>query len=185
MAYTDPERIAVDVLQRSGAPRLTNQIAIDVEAILRRRYDVDVARVPNLLFGGQKLAGMYSPAHLVVVIEATDIFPRQRFTMAHELGHIEIHHKAPAMQSLFELKPEVASYRCTDKDLEGAAEDARRRLRETIANKFAAAVLMPPGLVREIWSKRKDVSRCAEDLVVSAQALAIRLNQLRIMKLNK
>ena len=178
MAWVDPEIVADEVLRQTGPPRLSNGIAIDVDKIIRTRHGVDVAGVPDVVLGGQKLAGLYAPEFYVVVVEANDILPRQRFTLGHELGHIELHHKSKSMQPLFEIEPEPTSYRCTVKDLSGSVADARRRMREVAANRFAAAVLMPKGLVREVWSKRMDDAQCASDLGVSLQAIRIRLEQL-------
>jgi Zn-dependent peptidase ImmA (M78 family) len=180
MEWVNAERIAGEVLHNSGTPRLPNGIAVDVERIIRTRHDIDVAFVPNLVLGGQKLAGLYSPRHLAVVVESNDIVTRRRFTMAHELGHIEIHHKAAAMQPLFDLGPEPVSYRCTEQDLRSAIGDANRHVRETIANKFAAALLMPEGLVHEIWGKTKDARECSVALGVSLESMTIRLEQLGI-----
>lgn len=179
MRWVDPEFAADRVLREAGSPRLPNGIAIDVERIIRNNRDIDVAVIPDLRVGDQDLAGLYSPAHKVVMVEAKDKLPRRRFTLGHELGHIEIHHNIPTMQPLFELDAEKASYRCTAADLAGTVADARRRTRETVANRFAAALLMPSGLVREVWAKTKNVEETASALVVSVQAMQIRLEQLR------
>jgi Zn-dependent peptidase ImmA (M78 family) len=178
VGWVNPESEADRVLFETGSPRLPNGIAIDVERIIRNNCDIDVAVVPDLSIDGQDLAGLYSPTHKVVMVEAKDKLPRRRFTLGHELGHIEIHHNTPAMQPLFELDPEKTSYRCTASDLAGTVADARRRTRETIANRFAAALLMPKGLVQEVWAKTRDVEETASALVVSVQAMQIRLEQL-------
>lgn len=184
MSFIDCERVAEDVLHRSGAPRLENGIAIDVERIIRRRHDIDVARVEDLFFSGQKLAGLFSPAHLAVVVEANDLLVRQRFTMAHELGHIEIHYKGTGSPTLFEVQAASTSYRCTEQDItteldmHSGVADAKRRLREVIANRFAAALLMPKGLVREMWRKTPNIFECSNALRVSTQAMTIRLEHI-------
>lgn len=175
--WVDPEFAADEVLRKTGSPRLANGIAIDVERIIRQRHDVDVARVPNVVLGEQALAGLFAPEYHVVIVEANDIATRQRFTLGHELGHIELHYKSRSMQPLFQTDPGVMSYRCTPLDLAGDVADGRRRAREVAANRFAAAILMPRGLVREVWSKSKDESRSAADLNVSLQAIRIRLEE--------
>jgi Zn-dependent peptidase ImmA (M78 family) len=173
----DAELAADEVLRKTGSPRLGNGIAVDVERIIRQRHDVDVARVPNVVLEGQILAGLFAPEYHVVIVEANDIAARQRFTLGHELGHIELHYKSRSMQPLFQTDPGTMSYRCTALDLSGDVADGRRRAREVVANRFAAAILMPRGLVQEIWSKRRDEARCASDLKVSRQALRIRLEE--------
>jgi hypothetical protein len=94
----------------------------------------------------------------VIHVRASDITPRQRFTAAHELGHLILH-------------PLGEFFR--DEKLGG-----RRGLREVQANRYAAELLMPALWVRErLWRGEK-----FDDLMatfgVSRSALMARLEAL-------
>jgi len=96
---------------------------------------------------------------------------RQRFTIAHEIGHIELEHDQGNAKPLFELdQPET--FECTEEDENLSVMDESRaglrRKREIRANQFAANLLLPEGLVREIWRRENsDRDRVAKALLVS------------------
>ena len=84
-------------------------------------------------------------------------------------------------------EPEV--FACTEDDEnldvmdESRAESKAwlRRVKEIRANKFAAHLLMPEGLVRDIWREEHgDRDRVAHALMVSKEALGYRLASLRL-----
>ena len=115
-----------------------------------------------------------------ISINFNDHYYRQRFTMAHECGHFLLH-----------------------KELIGSGVDDNKAYRsssignyynklilpqhETEANKFAAGVLMPIGVINAIADDLKiddlnnstndDIKNLAKKLKVSEQALKIRLNK--------
>jgi hypothetical protein len=74
---------------------------------------------------------------------------RQRFTIAHELGHFLIPRHMPNRPDRF---------LCTKQDLLqfSAKEGDRRQAMEMEANRFAALLLVPPPLLR------KELARCAD-----------------------
>jgi Zn-dependent peptidase ImmA (M78 family) len=103
--------------------------------------------------------------------------PRQRFTIAHELGHLELHegygihvdHKFPIMR-----KRDGRSSQAVDFD-------------EIEANGFAAELLMPAEMLeRDLHDKDLDfeddemIRQLADRYHVSLQAMAIRLGNLRL-----
>ncbi len=56
-----------------------------------------------------------------------------------------------------------------------------RRKREIRANKFAAHLLMPEGLVREVWREQHgNAERVSDALMMSNEALEYRLKDLRL-----
>lgn len=91
---------------------------------------------------------------------------RQRFTLAHEIGHIVLHHDMG--DALFEQ----VDYRRNN-----YAYDPK----EAQANSFAASILMPKELALQAWSLLDDVDDFAQLFGVSKQAAAIRLNDLNLL----
>jgi Zn-dependent peptidase ImmA (M78 family) len=158
-------------------------IAIDVEAILRDYGGFDVARVPNLNARGKPLLGLLVPDHNLVAIEARCMQPRQRFSMAHELGHAELEHDFGTARSL--LAGTSETFTCTDADERGVEEHSRRagarRRSEVRANRFAATLLMPDALFREVWRMKPDIDAAATSLMVSREAATYRLRDLRLV----
>lgn len=83
---------------------------------------------------------------------------RQRFTLAHELGHSLLRHPSA----------------CRPHQVHGHAHEAE----EAAANQFAAALLMPPSLfrgdVKGVHPRMDELSRLADDYSVSRTAAALR-----------
>ncbi len=108
---------------------------------------------------------------------------RQRFTIAHELGHYVLHHKyGDDPKNDIHIDKKWAYFRS---DTAGHRLDEQERQ----ANQFAAELLMPQKLVEEIIEKYRldlsddfDIFKLANLLQVSEQALAIRLVGLRMIK---
>jgi Zn-dependent peptidase ImmA (M78 family) len=107
---------------------------------------------------------------------------RQRFTIAHEIGHFVLHHKSfedPKNDLHWDKK--WAYFR--------SAESAGADLDEYEANQFAAELLMPEDLLRDLIKRERidlsddiDISRLADALQVSEQALTIRLIALKMVE---
>ncbi|MDU9349064.1 MULTISPECIES: ImmA/IrrE family metallo-endopeptidase [Staphylococcus] len=88
-------------------------------------------------------SGYYDSKENKIIINRIESKNRKRFTLAHELGHALLEH-------------EGISFRTNDKD---KYKDIINKIRETEANKFAAQLLMPRGLVSHLLSeaiKNKD-----------------------------
>jgi Zn-dependent peptidase ImmA (M78 family) len=102
---------------------------------------------------------------------------RQRFTIAHELGHYLLHAKDA---KLFVDKTEKVLYR----DIHSSTGEL---LKEREANAFAASLLMPQKLlIQEVEkikneTKEKFISRLAKKFDVSEQAITIRLTNLGLI----
>jgi Zn-dependent peptidase ImmA (M78 family) len=99
---------------------------------------------------------------------------RKRFTIAHELGHYLLHKNSA---SVFIDKAPV--FLRDKKSSDGT------QLQEIEANRFAAELLMPEGLLREkILKKQLDIEnvnaigKLAKQFKVSPQALTVRLTKL-------
>lgn len=96
----------------------------------------------------------YAPDGPLVLVNAADVHARQRFTMAHELGHLMLHE--PCQQN------------------RDVMTDGSRR--EVQANRFAADLLMPFWMLESFVSRYgASPSRLASIFEVSPQAMDIRL----------
>jgi IrrE N-terminal-like domain len=115
-------------------------------------------------------SGLLIPAERLIVLNAAERaggrseppLRRERFTVAHELGHWICHaHERPEAQPVYCRQVHVA-------------EPADRTL-ERQANVFAAELLMPEQAVREAWAASNEVDACAARLDVSPTAMGWRL----------
>jgi Zn-dependent peptidase ImmA (M78 family) len=105
---------------------------------------------------------------------------RQRFTIAHEIGHYVMHVKNSTHSRLF-----IDRYVAFRDDESSAGNDWQ----EVEANAFGAALLMPALLVREEIKKRKldlddedDLSTLAKQFHVSPSAMSYRLVNLGLLR---
>lgn len=101
-----------------------------------------------------------------IYINKDDAIKRQRFTIAHEIGHIILHHEN--MDKEF-------------KEIDFRSANGTYDLRETQANSFAAALLMPREKSKRVWELLVDVDDFADAFHVSKQAAAIRLMNLGLL----
>jgi Zn-dependent peptidase ImmA (M78 family) len=182
--YKNPKTFAYDILLKSGYPRTSNKIAIAIESILRDYCKFEVMHVDGLDPGGKAVLGLFVPEADTVMIEYDCIEVRKRFSMAHELGHAQLEYDFGAADSLFAL-PEIEIFECVADEQSLAQMDERtaglRKRKEIRANQFAAHLLMPDGLVQDIWKQEnKDVVAVAAALMVSKEALRYRLRDLRL-----
>lgn len=150
----------------------------DVLTDARQKLPVDVHALPSRLgihfksaFLQNGISGMLERAgsSFLLTISATDSFTRQRFTIAHELGHYMLHRHLVG-----DGLDDDRAYRSTQigkyhNTLIGPAE-------ETEANKFAANLLMPRNLVDAERNKpNATVQSMAALFQVSEHAMSIRL----------
>jgi hypothetical protein len=132
-----------------------------------------------------------------IYVEGKDRVSRKRFSAAHELGHFWLHYRSLLLGAT-SVGKETLGWRDdfpTDQAL--ALEEGRERdtifsastylQQEREANAFAAELLMPEDVIRELlafWQgqgRRRDLEvRLAETLLVSRQAMKIRLHSLGI-----
>ena len=103
-------------------------------------------------------------------INAEDPHTRQRFTLAHEIGHF-VYHRDLIGDGLDDDR----AYRST---ATGSYHNKRIGPRqETDANKFAASLLMPQSLIDQLREEGCDRAAMADRLGVSEAAMAIRLGE--------
>jgi hypothetical protein len=170
-------RVAKELLRTEGLriPVPVERIAAKHALIVREDLPSDVSGmlVPLEVANGA--------AKWAIVVNAQDPPVRQRFTIAHELGHLLIHkYSTPHADGRYQVR-----FR-DERSARGSV------LEEIEANQFAAELLMPEGEIRAIAKKlRLDVADSALDklamaklseaagrLQVSAQALSFRIANL-------
>lgn len=106
----------------------------------------------------------------VIGLNKDDTAERNRFTIAHEIGHFMMHRD----QDLHVDSEEILFRRTSE------LGDPK----ETAANVFAAALLMPKAfLMKESKPSLKNISKLAEKYNVSSQAMSYRLVNLGLVPL--
>jgi hypothetical protein len=152
-------------------PVPVEEIADSFAGLLVREVD-DLRTAPGapVLSDGQTLSGLLLPTRGEIWVNAQEAqqWPaRRRFTIAHELGHWELHRGTE--RAVF----------CRAAMVEPATSEAAPKLplSEEEANAFAAAVLMPGRLVRERYALdgRNFVGLC-EAFGASGAAMGRRLH---------
>ena len=131
--------------------------------------------------GSDDVSGMLyrkSPVS-VMVINMHHLRHRQRFTIAHEIGHAKLHDSDTYLDGLATLRFRDGKS-ATGTDIE-----------EREANRFAAAVLMPAAWVRRRFlglvtgrrptEEAKAITRLASEFDVSPQAMQFRLVNLDLI----
>jgi len=171
----NPRREALRVLEKHHR---THRLPVDIEAIAgeyatvaKRPLDRDVSAVLAPLEGGKWL----------ILVNEEHVEVRQRFSIAHELGHLLLHaYTAPHADRAFRFRDARSS--------EGSA------LEEIQANRFAAELLMPadqvlsalrtqqldhaPETPEEDRTLQDVATNLAGRLKVSTQAMTIRISTL-------
>lgn len=140
-------------------------VALDLASVVEAGFGVDVC-ITSLGEGFDGLAASTDDAKLILAA-LTPVAFRQRFTLAHELGHL----LAGDDQGVH-----------LDKDI--YSSEGRRGQSEVRANAFAAALLMPESRLRGAVGPGLDEAAFASlslRLLVSPSALAYRLERLRLI----
>lgn len=153
-----PERQAAKVLEEAGWDGV---LPIDPVRIAAHR-GIEVLRDRELV--GSTNSGrcvITDEGEKVIIVNPEDSFARQRFTVAHELGHAILDDCG-----IHERNPNLREY----------------RQKEALANRFAAELLMPERQVREANQLGMDLEQMAEQFGVSQTAMRIRLERLGILQ---
>jgi len=134
----------VAIAKRMGAEVLRAKLDEDVSGLLVKEPEAEAA---------------------TIYLNADDHERRQRFTCAHELGHL-------ARRG--DTRNERIGY-VDSRDLESRTG---KNPEEVWANQFAAELLMPTAAVRALWAQGESASRLARVFGVSVAAAEIRLGSL-------
>jgi Zn-dependent peptidase ImmA (M78 family) len=115
----------------------------------------------------ESVSGLLDKANKTIYINATDSLERQRFTIAHELGHYIYNHD----EDKFGL-----NYRDGNR---------KRNSAERQADDFAAEILMPSPMVRkklkEYSDARPTISEVASLFGVSKDAMRVKLENMGLL----
>lgn len=168
------EQCALDLLERLGIQRLPVPIEV-----IAQRLGLEVERA----ILGDDVSGLLvvQDGRGVIGVSVQHPPTRQRFTIAHEIGHFLLHKDImPVFIDKQFLQPYFTAFR-------DSTSSTGENKREREANSFAAALLMPPRLVLDaIATLQTDITDddAVEDLAkrfqVSRQAMAFRLANLAL-----
>lgn len=112
-----------------------------------------------------------------VLINSNKPEVRQYFTIAHELGHFFLHQDAiKQTQGIVDGERSLDGHKVLYRRDDQTAEQL-----EIEANNFAASLIMPEKLVRQVWEVSNGVEDAAQLFHVSVVAMSIRLARLGLV----
>lgn len=166
---------AVDMAQRAREYGWDGNLPVDPKAVAAgiRMTRRDDGQKLKILMEGRELDGLSGYAeyvdgdspHFLCVYNTGEAETRQRFTQAHELGHVLLNHvakgKSPRRDTTF--KAQAGDWIEID------------------ANAFAAELIMPEKYVRHLASKITDIVKLAKKFGVSPWAMRYRLMNLGLL----
>lgn len=176
----DFERSALDLLKRAGAlsvPVNLEKVAMFLGANVHEQVLEDQVSGALVIKDRAK--------HILV--NSTHHVNRQRFTIAHELGHLTIH--ASEVDQLF-VDTQIRVYQRRGESGSAAYHSEGSTTtpeQERQANAFAAALLMPAELLKirvdqNMLVDEHDIAVLSREFGVSEQAMYIRLQRLNLVE---
>jgi Zn-dependent peptidase ImmA (M78 family) len=102
----------------------------------------------------------------LIVININEPQQRQRFSLAHEIGHSQLHHSALSFTCILEAPQDTAPIRKVERQ----------------ASRFAAALLMPEWMVRQDYFSGSSNEAIAKHFEVSTEAVYWRLTHLGLAR---
>lgn len=178
-----------------GARGLEDLIPVKVSQIADELYDLRVRYVGDM---GEELSGCLDAEARIVDVNAGEPIVRQRFSLAHELGHFLRHVKegratvfhrctSAVMENLGDLKTEDLMARIDYEEMKrraGQAAIIQELLKqEKEANSFAAELLMPGELVIVLAPRHGNSPReMARIFEVSVESMTWRMTKLRLIQ---
>ena len=108
-----------------------------------------------------------------IYVNANQPLRRQRFTIAHEIGHF-LKHKSYLDQTDEILNPTKKAILNRTNHGAGSANSDQERQREYAADKFAGDLLMPEVTFRDVWPKAQCLKDVADYFGVSEMAANVR-----------
>lgn len=144
-----------------------NSVPVNIVEVAKKA-DVLIKRAPSKKFSGL----LYRKGNIAfMAISNSEPLVRQRFTIAHELGHFFMHPN----------KDTFIKFRDNKKNIS-------RGIREIHANQFAAALLMPRKFIEKDVKNFKDIGLTSEEIKflakkyqVSEEAMNFRLINLNLL----
>lgn len=162
-------KTVVDVIEENSL-----SAPVNIEGMIRG-VGVALDKKADLTEGIAGEISMLSDGDYKISVNKNDHYYRQRFTMAHELGHFIFHREL-----IGDGVDDNKMYRSVE---EGNFYNTKvKKIHETEANRFAAVVLMPKELLLKSWEDgEKDIPTLAKEFQVSQSAMEIRLKNLGVM----
>jgi Zn-dependent peptidase ImmA (M78 family) len=167
--FVTPEEVARKLLDRFG-----QQLPIDIEALIKA-HNIAIRRQEL----EESISGMLviKDGRVIIGVNENHHPNRQRFTLAHELGHFLLHR---SVSSIFVDASTIFFRDSTSSD--------GSKAQEIEANAFAGELLMPAKQIREAINNQPldafdegAVRRLAVQFGISSQALTIRLTRLGLI----
>lgn len=169
MVKSTPVQKAIDLYKKYNPQNLS---PFPIENILKEHKDLKIYFLDNM---EDSVSGViiYKPdeKNFNILVNNNQSKTRQYFTIAHELGHYFLHKTTLTKKNIIEDKV-FSLYR----------KEGNSNKIEVDANHFAAELIMPEKLVKEIWENLKDIDNCAEIFNVSTLAMNIRLINLKLIE---
>lgn len=140
MASRAQQRAEAEAARLLELHGLLGEVPIQIERVVRL-VKANLQRRPGLTIPGEgEISGMLLRAEgeNFIFVNASHNQVRQRFTIAHEIGHLLLH-KTPSGKAWIDV------------NLRGSASSAGTEVQEIEANAFAAALLMPEQEIRLRW----------------------------------
>ena len=165
MTYPQIQKRAEELFAQHGSEIPVQVVAIAKSLNLR----IFTIRMPEFI--GSLPSGVLAETEdysWSIFLKNTDSLTRQRFTIAHELGHFLLHRGQPFVDAFVAGE---TFYR-SDEDNEVEKE----------ANYFAACLLMPAVEVKKSWPKFSDPGELAKHFQVSEVSMTFRLKNLGLIK---
>lgn len=138
----------------------------------------DLRTLPGAPQDQGRLSGMLDPDEQTIWLDRADAASnqrRRRFTIAHEVGHWQLHVPADC-KPYFDAPGDISPHESEPRPVPGL------RRRESEANAFARELLMPELLVREqARATGCNLAALAERFDVSVPAIRLRLRLLALL----
>lgn len=147
---------------------------VDIEGLIRE-LGIELDKKADLDEGIAGQIERLEDGRYKISVNKKDHYYRQRFTMAHELGHY-FFHRSLIGDGIDDNK----AYRSTS---EGRFYNVNiKPAHETLANQFAASILMPEPLVCEIYKELNgDIAEIAKRFQASKKAMLIRVDSIDML----
>lgn len=161
---------AVELLQGLGVTKPP----VDVHRLAK---ELNVEILPEKLDNEVSGVLLRLPDRLVIAVNDKHNEARQRFTIAHELGHLRLHQGRPL------IVDHVVRARVSMRDSQSSLATEREEIE---ANRFAANLLMPENLMHEAvgsaikgtFDETQTIQALAKKFRVSEKAMEYRLTNL-------
>lgn len=166
LAYSDLEEIEPPI----KLYKLADMLNIEIEEV--QFEDDDVI--------GELEIDPEDDSNATIKVNVNDPVTRQRFTIAHELGHYILEGGlSPARRAKNKsLRKKIR----IDKEF-NIVDESKNEENETKANMFAISLLMPSWLVIKYWNVRKDINFIATIFGVSSTGAHWRLYNLNLINI--